>query len=292
MSIGRCLALAGFLSGLLAAGSMASADMVHISTTVLTDDRDGFGGLSGIDLTADGLSFVAVSDRGLMFSGTIARDANGRIVDVTIDSAVPLRLPDGRPNSPYLSDAEGIALAPDGTRFVSYEGWARIRAHDALGLGLPRLPTHPDFRPMQGNGSLEALARTVDGTLYVIPERSGRALRPFPVYRLLPGAEQWDIAFDIPRVGQLVPTGADIGPDGALYLLERDFNGFAFSSRVRRFDLEGNGITLWQSRAGDFDNLEGLSVWSDGDSIRLTMISDDNFRRSQETQIVEFRLTD
>lgn len=268
-----------------------SADMVHLGTTLLTDPHQGFGGLSGIDLTADGLGFVAISDRGLMFAGSIVRDADGRIATVSIDRPMPLRLPDGRRNTPFLSDAEGVALAPDGTRFVSYEGWARIRAHDTEGRALPYLPTHPDFRAMQGNGSLEALALAGDGTLYVIPERSGRALRPFPVYRLLPGAAQWDVAFDIPRVGQLVPTGADIGPDGALYLLERDFNGFAFTSRIRRFDLEGNGTTLWQSGAGDFDNLEGLSVWSDGDGLRLTMISDDNFRRSQETQIVEFRLT-
>ena len=95
---------------------------------------------------------------------------------------------------------------------------------------------------------------------------------------------------------EFLPVGADFGPDGALYLLERDFTGFGFRSRVRRFDITGParggaGEILLQSRARQFDNLEGLSVWRDeAGRIRLTMVSDDNFLFVQRTELVEYVL--
>jgi hypothetical protein len=46
---------------------------------------------------------------------------------------------------------------------------------------------------------------------------------------------------------------------------------------------------LLRSAAGTHDNLEGLAVWRDvGGHIRLTMISDDNFRFFQKTEFVEY----
>ena len=89
----------------------------------------------------------------------------------------------------------------------------------------------------------------------------------------------------------------DIGPDGRLYLLERAFDGFGFRTRVRSFAMTGGdlgpGRVLVQSTLREFDNLEGLGVWRDGSgAIRLTMISDDNFRRFQSTQFVEFAVTE
>ena len=39
-----------------------------------------------------------------------------------------------------------------------------------------------------------------------------------------------------------------------------------------------------------FDNLEGIAVWADGQGIRITMISDDNFLFVQRTELVEYRV--
>jgi hypothetical protein len=122
-----------------------------------------------------------------------------------------------------------------------------------------------------------------------MPERSGRRTTPFPVYRYRSGT--WDIPFTIPRRAAHLITGADIFEDH-LYILERDFTGFGFRSRVRRFDLAGGSEeTLLSTGTFTHDNLEGLAVWRDaaGD-IRLTMISDDNFRAIQKTEIVEYVL--
>ena len=86
------------------------------------------------------------------------------------------------------------------------------------------------------------------------------------------------------------------GPDGRLYLLERDFRGLrGFSTRVRSFAMTPGGVTDEQvhveSRLGTHDNLEGISVWQDAAGrIRITTISDDNLNFFQRTEWVEFTL--
>ncbi len=87
-------------------------------------------------------------------------------------------------------------------------------------------------------------------------------------------------------------SGADVGPDGMLYVLERDFAVFGFRSRVRRFARDGSDETvILESRTGQHDNLEGISVWRDaaGD-IRITMVADDNFGAFQRNEIVDYRV--
>jgi hypothetical protein len=71
-------------------------------------------------------------------------------------------------------------------------------------------------------------------------------------------------------------------------VLERALEGLGFKSRVRVFGLDGSGgTTVFESQTGVHDNLEGLSVRAGRDGIVMTMISDDNFRFFQRTEIVE-----
>ena len=44
------------------------------------------------------------------------------------------------------------------------------------------------------------------------------------------------------------------------------------------------------SKAGEFDNLEGLAVWRDQYGLRLTLVSDDNGSERLSTEFVEFRV--
>jgi len=107
---------------------------------------------------------------------------------------------------------------------------------------------------------------------------------------------KWSVPFFIPRIGPFVPVGADFGPDGKFYLLERHIGGiFGFRTRVRRFIVQGNhigaGEQLLKTTAGTHDNLEGLAVWQDeGGDIRLTMVSDNNFNFLQRTEFVEYHV--
>jgi hypothetical protein len=114
---------------------------------------------------------------------------------------------------------------------------------------------------------------------------------PFPVYAFRDGA--WDVAFRLPVREGLAVAGADVGPDGRLYLLERDLAGLGFRTGLRRVNLDGTGDeVLLTTATGTHDNLEGLDVWRDAEGLRATMIADDNFRFFQRTEIVDYRLPD
>lgn len=255
--------------------------------------RQGFGGFSGLEVSADGTSFRAITDNALTVTGRFVRD-EGVITDLEVDPLEALLFADGSPiwANGDAKDAEGLAALPNGEFVVSFEGQHRLsmfgpdrRARD--------VPAAPEFASFGKNSGLEALAVDAQGALYALPERSGRLTHPFPVYRFQDG--QWDVAFHIPRDEGFLPVGGDFGPDGLFYLLERAFPGYGFKSRVRRIAFDDTGITrderLFTSITGAFDNLEGLSVWQDAEGhIRLTMLSDDNYKWFQQTQFVEFSL--
>lgn len=260
----------------------------------MQDDR--FGGFSGLEISAQGTEFIALSDRGAFTSGRISRDADGWI---SVVSAQPIQLLKGQTDTPLKAsraDSEGLAVAADGSVYISFEGAARVLHYPKLGGSAENLPSPPAFRKLQANASLEALAIGPDGTLFTLPERSGNQARPFPVFRLRAG--KWDQSLRLPRDGAFLPVGADFGPDGRFYLLERDFRGLSgFASRLRRFSLTDDGFTtpetLLETPAGLHDNLESVSIWRDGAGhLIASMISDDNFNIFLRTEIVEYQLPD
>ena len=259
-----------------------------VSEYILDRAVPGFAGLSAIDLTADGTGFVMLSDRNRIFHGTLTRQ-DGRITGVTIDRAHVIGTEPGFFRD-EIPDSEGVALAPDGRTFLSFEGTNRVAAYDGIARALPDLP---GWRDLDLNGGLEALAIDAQGALYTLPERSGHASRPFPVWRFAGG--RWQQAGAVPRLGGYLPVGADFGPDGRLWLLERRLTVTGFSSRVRVFDVDqgriGGGTTVLETAPLTHGNLEGLAVWRDPTgAIRLTMVADDNFRDFQRSEIVEYVL--
>ncbi|MEL7183193.1 MAG: esterase-like activity of phytase family protein, partial [Pseudomonadota bacterium] len=135
-------------------------------------------------------------------------------------------------------------------------------------------------------------ASDAEGRLYAIPERSGDLARPFPVYRRT--GTTWEQPFTLRRDGRYLVAGADVGPDGRLYLLERQFALVGFRTRVRSFTLTGEDERLeLETAVGTHDNLEGLCVWTDGAGrLRLTMVSDDNQNAIQRTEFVEYLVTE
>lgn len=267
---------------------MAQAEFVGSYHWTSHDDR--FGGLSAIEMGDDGATLLALSDRGHFFYAEVIRE-NGVITDLDTYAPQPLLGPDNRQLMAEFGDSEGLAIGADGQTHVAFEWTPGIRHFQDISTGGSALIHSPPMPVRDGNATLEALAIGPDGALFAIPERSGRATRPFPVYRLRDGT--WDQPFAISRKGAFLVAGADIGPDGRLYVLERDFVGIGFRSRVRRFALDGSAEeTLLTTRLRKHDNLEGISVWRAPDGLRMTMVSDDNFRRFQRTEVVEYRLTD
>lgn len=280
----------------LAVPRKAGPQVDFIGTYVWSIDADDFGGFSGIEIEDGGSRFTVLSDRATLRWGQIHRDKDGVITGLDVAGRARLKDSQGRKLMPgWKGDSEGLAIGPDGRIWVSFEGLTRVVGYDTPQANAKVLPRPQEFKDMLRNASLESLAILPDGTLLTLPERSGAVNRPFPVWRFRDGA--WDQPFSIPRDGDWLAVDADIGPDGRFYLLERDFLGLlGFRSRVRRFDLSETAISheqvLLTSRPLQFDNLEGIAVWDDGQGIRLTMISDDNFNMIQRTELVEYRVTD
>ncbi|MGP3696789.1 esterase-like activity of phytase family protein [Rhodobacter sp. NSM] len=292
----RLALIAGLAVSLAICGSAGTLDDGRFSSFVWTKDDPLFGGLSGIEMSDDGRLVTLLSDRGAWTRGRVIRNGKGRITDILTEPMQILRGQRGGPLGRGRTDSEGLAIGRDGTAYVSFEGAARVLRYRDLAGKAESLPVHRDFRLMLGNGALEALAIDDKGVLYTLPERSGSVNRPFPVYRYTDCA--WERAFDIPRRGSFLAVGADFGPDGRLYLLERMFRGFlGFASRVRRFEIGPDGVTseetLFETPSGRYDNLEGISVWREpaGGTV-VSMVSDDNFLFLQRTEIVEVRLPD
>lgn len=276
--------------------AVAGPVIEYLGTHVWQEADEDFGGFSGLELTADGSGFTALSDRGTLRWGSIHRDRQGRIRELSTAGHARLQDSNGTPLKPgYLGDAEGLAIDRQGRIFVSFEGLDRIARYDDPDSPADPIPRADWFRKLRRNLGLEALAITDTGDLLTIPEAWPDEGNGFPVWRYRGGA--WSNPFHLPRDDAWAPVGADIGPDGRLYVLERHFRGLrGFQSRVRRYefgeDYAGPPETLIETSLLQFDNLEGIAVWADGQGIRITMISDDNFLFLQRTELVEYRIRD
>ncbi|WP_234464203.1 esterase-like activity of phytase family protein [Paracoccus caeni] len=281
----------------MTAGAPASAaSLEYVGTYIWSSSQDSFGGFSGIEISADGSGFHALSDRSHLYWGSIDRDSQGILRGMNIAGYARLKDSKGLFLEPgYLGDSEGLAVADDGTIWVSFEGFDRIASYASPDSNAGLHPRPPKLPGMGVNSGIEALAIRDDGTIFGVPERSGLETRPFPVLTYRDGS--WGRAGEIRRDPRWLPVGADFGPDGWFYLLERDFRGIlGFASRVRRMQMTDDGPQdeeiLLETQYLQYDNLEGISVWDDGVGIRLTMISDDNFLFVQRTEVVEYRLRD
>jgi len=275
------------------AGMASAAEPELVGAYRWTEPLSGFGGFSGFDFRKPGQEFVAITDRGKILQGRLQRQ-DGRITGVDVASFEFLKDRSNKPLSDYHSNAEGLDITRDGNIYLTFEGNHRMRRYGADGTYLEAIPSPGAFAEFQSNSGLEVLASDATGTLFTLPERSGHLERPFPVFRFRNGA--WDQPFSLTRRGRFLPVGADIGPDGRFYLLERDFlwhSGFA--SRIRRFSIGETGLrdeeTLLETGFGAHDNLEAIAVWrDDAGDLRLTLLSDDNFQFLQITEFVEYRL--
>lgn len=273
-------------------------DAVYLDSRRWLGPGPDFGGYSGLELSADGTLFTTVSDRGTIRQGRLTRDAEGRIVSVSAGPPLPLRGPSGAALSGKPADAEGLAIDDRGAIYVSLEGVPRIFRYDRAGGRAVPLEMPDWLRDLPENGGLEALAIDDRGRLYTLPE-VGEGATVTLSRRDRSGG--WDRPLTLTRDPDWRPVGADVGPDGRLYLLERGFHGvLGFSTRLRRFDLTGaasdaprRGTVLVQTTAGRHDNLESVAIWRDGAGrLRATLLADDNQLFFQVTEFVDYLLPD
>lgn len=255
-----------------------------------------FGGFSSIAVTQGGQAFLSLSDHGAFVQGRLIRDGDGHLIGVEGAPPMPLAGSDGAPLRPGRTDSEGLALASDGSFYVSFEGPARLRHYARAGAPSENLSSPQDFNGFAHNTALESLCRAPDGGIFTLPEESPHPGMPFPVFRWQDG--HWTRFGTLPRAEEFRAVDCAFDDKGHFYLLERAFYGIAgFASRLTRYDRGAEGFThgqeVMRSDIGSFDNLEGLSIWRDGlGRLRATMIADNNFSAFFITQIVEFALPD
>ena len=261
---------------------------------ILDLETESIVGVSGLEVSDAGDTFIAVSDWGWWLEGRFER--RGEVMTaVEITAIEPIIGQDGFPVSARRvgdwSDAEGLALAPDGTVWVSFERWAHVWRFDRVFGVAQWIKDHPTFYDHAENWQLEAAAIAPDGTVYVFSEKP--LPEGFPIYRLGPD-NLWVIDDYLPEQDVFGIVGADFAPDGSLYLLERKLVvGLWWQNRIRRVRLDGSEDTiLWTGERGEYGNLEGISVWQDEKGLRLTLVSDNNGGNGVPTEFVEFRLTE
>lgn len=257
-------------------------------------ETESIFGVSGLEVSPDGGGFVAVTDRGWWLEGRFARRGE-LMTGIEVLRIEPIIGQNGFPVSARRvgdwSDAEGLALAPDGTAWVAFERWAHVWRFDRVFGTAQWIKDHPTFYDHAENWQLEAAAVAPDGTVYVFSEKP--LVDGFPIYRL--GEDNlWTIDDYLPEQDVFAIVGADFSEDGALYLLERKLVvGLWWQNRIRRVRLDGSeDVILWTGERGEYENLEGISVWQDEKGLRLTLVSDNNGAANTPTQFVEFRLTE
>ncbi|WP_299047474.1 esterase-like activity of phytase family protein [uncultured Tateyamaria sp.] len=262
------------LALILCATAALSDPLTFVWRTALDADLPRFGGFSAIEMQTQDAAIV-LSDRGSAFAFSIDRRAR-HVAARPVGIAWADR------------DTEGLAWA-NGQLFFSFEGPAEVGRSN--GRVLPRAPSYREFPQ---NGGFEALAGTPDGILYAIPERPASNSARIPVLQLNSG--RWSVLTHLPSLDGFSPVGADLGPDGYLYLLLRSFSPVGFRSQVARLDPSdptGSFTPLLTTALGAYGNLEGLAVWqSQSGATCLTMVSDNNFLSLQRSELVEYALTE
>jgi hypothetical protein len=275
--------------------------LIFLSGYELTSNDSRFGGLSGLELSADGSMLYAVSDHGYWFSARLHHDPQGRLTGLGPWEIAPLLTPDGSKLGWRQRDAEALARDRDGSFIVAFERahrlWRYPPSADPL-ASLPQLLASPaDLQKAPINGGLEALT--------VLPDR--RLLALTENYKNPDGSiKGWLIEKDrfFPlsylQSDGFRPTDLATLASGDVLLLERWYHRIGgVAVRVRRLSresiragarLKGEEVVRIDPSI-EIDNFEGLAVRVDpvGGTL-LYMISDDNYSQLQRTLLLQFHL--
>ena len=277
---------------------------------VLKSSDDRFGGLSGLALSGDGRSLIAVSDEGWWFRADVLY-AGGRPSALVNARIAPILAGNGRrPPSKGRRDAEALALDPPGkvgaTVYVGFESRTRIEKFDMRADGLTARPS-PVTAPRalkrgRKNGQLEALASLsrgpLKGWLIAVSEDNLDANGNIRAWAI---RGDKSVSFAITRYEDYEITDVAALPDGSLVTLERSFSVSSLPGMaIRKFDLPGSldgalvsPELLFSGRQPFYliDNMEGIAVHQFGDELRISVISDDNYNHTiQSTVLFQFAL--
>ena len=285
---GEALPLSGDDPRRTRVGELTYAGGLRLTAT----GTSSFGGVSGIDVADDGVSFIAQEDVGALIRARLRLDAAGWLAGVEGATFELLTDEHGRAYGRKVdADAEDVTFTPEGYA-VSYEQDHRVLAYPAAGGAGVRLPVSPDLSRREPNSGLEALSW-----------RGGR---------LYEGAEDGEIWRCDPHPGGACASVMKTSPFPGFRLTGLDAAGRGFVAVYRAVDVlhgwratiawlepaAADGSGPWTARRLAVlerpltrDNMEGIAALPAPDGgFRLYLVSDDNFSPIQRTLLLEFTL--
>lgn len=279
----------------------AGSRLTLLSAVELRGDLPEFGGLSALEVSADGARIVAISDRGRILEARLER-AGDRIVGLR-DATLRTILQGGVRAPDRLNDSEGLAIAdPDlsGPLVVGFERRKRIERIARPDIGGEILAEPAEWERASPNLGPEAVAIAPDGRILAVMEAPADGGTDYEALWIAPDGAQ--VATRLPRPAELgapglehSATGADFDDQGRLWLVARRFEplgGFAFA--IVRYRREGDGfdggeVLLRMPWGPGADNAEGVAAWTDAlGRRRLLVVTDDNLNLLQKTILYDF----
>ncbi len=274
--------------------------LVYRGGLILQSSDARFGGWSDLRLAADGGRLTAISDHGFWLQARLVYDATGRLVALSEASLGPLIDTTGARLLGRKGDAEGLAAAPDGGFYVSFERihrvWRYPRAEPPFSAPPRPLPMPPRLASAPDNGGIEALLRLSDGRMMALVEELRDGDENVGWVRDTAGWHELHYR----AADDYKPTGlAQLPGSGDILVLERRFTFLtgmgARIVRVPKQALQPGAHLQGEELAAlrlpfTVDNFEGLAVAQPGGTVRLYLISDDNYTVLQRTLLLMFEL--
>jgi len=256
----------------------------------LSSSHEGFGGFSGLVVDSENNSLVAISDKGDWWQASFDARAYLPPTAGIMQGYSPGAIADKKD-----LDAESL-IRFEGGFLVSFEHNHRLEFVKEAGTAgaAPPLATI-DFGGVSMNSGMEAITRLDSGQVLAFAERGrdgGGRQKAWLV-----SADKVDNIWFKPPVN-FSPTDAATLPNGDVLVLLRHFSAIdGVAIKVHRIKAAQivSGATLIGEEilhlTPEFsvDNMEGMDVVSlDGNTVRLVIISDDNFNSFQRTLLMMF----
>ncbi|MFZ2468521.1 esterase-like activity of phytase family protein [Parvibaculum sedimenti] len=289
------------------AGELEWAGEIELSST-----HKRFGGWSGLAISADGSTLLAISDEATWLTGQLLYDEKGRLSGMGDAKIAPLLGSDGKPlTGKYLADAEGLTVdGPDPLKanaYVSFERQHRVLRYnlgkDGFEAKAEQIISERQLGKLNTNAGLEALTILkqkpgIKETRLLLVSENSRDPRGNVRAFIAEGNKLKRLSFRLHDPYH--PTDVARLPNGDFLLLERRFSllaGAGMQLRLIREDAvrpgavaDGN-VLLDVGQRRSIDNMEGLAVRQDEKgNVWIYAISDDNFNPLQRTLLVMFRL--
>lgn len=263
--------------------------------TLVSGAKD-FGGFSGLVLSDDCEDVLAVSDRGNWLKARIGYDGE-MLASFSEAQLAPIRDSKGKPaKSKRSGDSEAVTRLASGLIAVGFESKVRFGSFDVARKGLEArftpLPFPLDIDAGPENGEVESLGELPDGRLIAIAEQLLDANG---------NIRGWAWKGERAAYFSIVPYGdyrvTDLAVDGESVLtLERRFSvGTLPGMAIRRFEIADIAQArplepelLMEATAPLYiiDNMEAMALCTRDGETRVTLMSDDNFHSSVQSNII------